>query len=99
MCAAEVLIDGDKLESVLGHEDLRLYDCTTWLVPDPPNIYRVESGRESYETGHIVGANFLDFTNELSDPNSDLNFMKSLYAIVSALINPFSKSVCIFPAA
>ena len=75
MCPARMLIDGDDLEARLGDERLRLYDCTTWLQPDPPRIYRVESGRAAFEAGHIPGADFFDLTDELSDPAAGFNFM------------------------
>ena len=70
-----MLIDGEDLEARHGDERLRLYDCTTWLIPDPPRIYRVESGRTTFKDGHIPGADFLDLTGELSDPESGFNFM------------------------
>ena len=75
MCSAQMLIDGDHLETRLGDERLRVYDCTTWLRLDPPRIYRVESGRAAFESGHIPGADFLDLTGELSDAASGFNFM------------------------
>jgi len=70
-----LLIECDALEARLGDAALRLYDCTTWLRPDPPRIYRVESGRADFEDGHIPGADFLDLTGELADPNTKFNFM------------------------
>ncbi len=75
MCSARMLLDGDHLETRLGDEHLRVYDCTTWLRLDPPRIYRVESGREAFESGHIPGADFLDLAGELSDPELGFNFM------------------------
>ena len=75
MPAIPMLIDGDELEARFSDESLRLYDCTTWLHPDPSRIYRVESGRAAYEAEHILGADFLDLTDELADPESDFNFM------------------------
>jgi thiosulfate/3-mercaptopyruvate sulfurtransferase len=52
---------------------LRVYDCTVYLVPDPPR-YRVESGRATYLEGHVPGAGFLDLTRGLSDTASKLGF-------------------------
>ena len=74
MCAACLLINGEDLEARLGDPDLRIYDCTTWLRPDPPRIYRVESGRKDFEASHIPGADFLDLTGELSDLAAGFNF-------------------------
>ena len=75
MSLTQFLIQADELESRLGNRNLRLYDCTTWLKPDPPRIYRIENGRASYEASHIPGANFLDFVEDLSDSDSSFNFM------------------------
>ena len=60
MSVSRFLIQADELEPLLGDQNLRLYDCTTWLKPDPPRINRAESGRASFEESHIPGANFLD---------------------------------------
>ena len=44
MALGQFLIQTDELESRLGDNNLRVYDCTTWLKPDPPRIYRIENG-------------------------------------------------------
>ncbi len=88
MSAAGLLIDGESLEARLGDAALRLYDCTTWLRPDPPRIYRVESGRADFEAGHIPSAGFLDLTAELADAQANFNFMMpSPEALAAALGN------------
>tara|TARA_B100001123_G_scaffold2459_1_gene3328 strand:+ start:9573 stop:10439 length:867 start_codon:yes stop_codon:yes gene_type:complete len=74
MSVSRFLIQTDELEPFLGDQNLRLYDCTTWLKPDPPRIYRAESGRASFEESHIPGANFLDLVENLSDPGASFNF-------------------------
>jgi thiosulfate/3-mercaptopyruvate sulfurtransferase len=68
------LVEAEWLESQLGATDLRVFDCTTNLIPDPVNVYTVESGRAEYERGHIPGAGFIDLQGELSDKESDLRF-------------------------
>ncbi len=68
------LVETDWLEAHLGDADLRVFDCTTHLIPDPKSVYRVESGRADWEKGHIAGAGFLDLQGELSDPESRLRF-------------------------
>ena len=90
MCPARMLIDGDYLEARLGDERLRLYDCTTRLQPDPPRIYRVESGRAAFEAGHIPGADFFDLTDELSDPAAVFNFMMPAPEALAATARWFS---------
>jgi thiosulfate/3-mercaptopyruvate sulfurtransferase len=68
------LVETGWLESELSAADLRVFDCTTNLIPDPKTVYIVESGRAGYEQGHIPGAGFIDLQGELSDLASDLRF-------------------------
>ena len=69
------LVQTDWLATHLDAPDLRVFDCTVHLVPDPPRVYRLVSGRDDYDAGHILGAGFLDLIEELSDQGSELNFM------------------------
>ncbi|MHC2338445.1 sulfurtransferase [Bradyrhizobium sp. USDA 4454] len=72
------LISTAELAEILTRSDLRLFDCTTYLEPAPAgsNIpYVVVSGRQTFEAGHIPGANFLDLQAEFSDAHTDLRFM------------------------
>ncbi len=64
----EYLVETEWLATHLEDADLRIFDCTAHLLPDPKSRYRVEVGRLEYDTGHIPGADFLDFASELSDP-------------------------------
>lgn len=69
------LIDASGLAAELGTEDLVVLDTTAFLrreVPEGP--YTVESGRASYESGHIPGAVFADIPAELSDVDSPFRF-------------------------
>lgn len=70
----EILVETDWLAENLSEPNLRIYDCTTFLDPDPDTTYRVRSGRKQYEEGHIPGAAFLDLQGELSDNDSALRF-------------------------
>jgi thiosulfate/3-mercaptopyruvate sulfurtransferase len=57
---------------------MRIYDCTTYLEPAPPGSddpYIVVSGRDSFEAGHVPGADFLDLQGEFSDQGTRLRFM------------------------
>ena len=57
------LITTSELAGILYQRDLRLFDCTTYLEPAPEGSgvpYVVVSGRQTFEAGHIPGANFLD---------------------------------------
>ena len=86
MSVSRFLIQTDELEPFLGDQNLRLYDCTTWLKPDPPRIYRAESGRASFEESHIPGANFLDLVENLSDSGASFNFMMPSPPTLSAAL-------------
>jgi thiosulfate/3-mercaptopyruvate sulfurtransferase len=68
------LIDADGLAAILGEPDVRVFDCTVHLRPDPPRTYRVESGREDWRAAHVPGAGFLDLPGALSDPDAGVPF-------------------------
>ena len=68
------LVDTGWLVDHLGAPELRVFDTTVHLLPDPPRTYRIESGRDDYEKGHIPTAGFLDLADELADSSSSLSF-------------------------
>ena len=70
------LVSTEWLATHLGAADLRVFDVTVFLYPNPEGRgYRVESGRERFGEGHIPGAVFLDLIEELSAPGTGLPFM------------------------
>jgi thiosulfate/3-mercaptopyruvate sulfurtransferase len=70
------LVSTEWLEKNLGAADLRIFDVTVFLHPNPEGRgYRVESGRDRFLEGHIPGSTFLDLIQELSAPGSRLPFM------------------------
>jgi thiosulfate/3-mercaptopyruvate sulfurtransferase len=71
----EFLIDTDALERQLGDPNLRIFDCTTNLIPDPKTTYQAVPARADFEKGHIPGAQFIDLQADLSDKNQRLRFM------------------------
>ena len=71
----EFLIDTDALERQLGDPDLRVFDCTTILIPDPKTTYQAVPARADFEKGHIPGAQFIDLQADLSDKDHRLRFM------------------------
>jgi len=71
----QYLVETDWLAAHLDDADLRVFDCTVWLHPDPPRIYRVESGRADYDKAHIANSAFIDLQGEFSDTGTKLNFM------------------------
>ena len=72
----EFLIDTETLERRLGERHLRIFDCTTHLVPDPKTTYRVVPGRADFEKAHIPGAQFVDVQGDLSDNSHRFRFMR-----------------------
>ena len=70
----QYLVETGGLADQLGDPSLRIFDCSTRLVPDPVTTYRVENCRAEFDAGHIPGAGYLDLQGELSDPASKLRF-------------------------
>lgn len=71
----EPLITTDELARRLGEPGLRIFDCSTFLHPEPGGRMRVETGRVAYgEKGHIPGAALIELQEDLSDPASRLRF-------------------------
>ncbi|MDP6565567.1 MAG: sulfurtransferase [Alphaproteobacteria bacterium] len=70
----EYLVETAWLAEHLDDPALRIFDCTTHLIPDPKTVYRVQSGLADYQAGHIPGAGYLDLQAELSDSASRLRF-------------------------
>lgn len=78
MAVRNELITTAELADILTRPELRLFDCTTYLEPAPAGSgipYVVVSGRQTFEAGHVPGANFLDLQAEFSDPRTELRFM------------------------
>src|ERR1700757_5203622 len=71
----EYLVETDSLAQHLLDPELRVFDCTTHLIPDPKITYQVVPGREDFERGHIPGAQFVDVQGDLSDKTHPLRFM------------------------
>jgi thiosulfate/3-mercaptopyruvate sulfurtransferase len=72
------LISTTELASILDRPTLRLFDCTTYLEPAPQGSsvpYLAVPGRNTFEAGHIPGADFLDLQGEFSDQGTELRFM------------------------
>ena len=85
MSDPDALISTEALARQLGRDDLRIYDCTTYLDPAPPESeepYIVRPGRNSFEVAHIPGADFLDLQGEFSDPGAPLRFMMPPAAVL-----------------
>jgi thiosulfate/3-mercaptopyruvate sulfurtransferase len=78
MAQTNSLITTEQLAAMLGRADLRVFDCTTYLEPAAEGSsepYRVVPGRQTFEAGHVPGADFLDLQAEFSDRDTHLRFM------------------------
>ena len=77
----EYLVETNWLESNLNDPQLRIFDCSVNVVPNPdetqsmkiPFVY--QSGRANYEKAHIPNAGFIDIPGELSDKTSAIPLM------------------------
>ncbi|MDP6351304.1 MAG: sulfurtransferase [Alphaproteobacteria bacterium] len=86
----QALVQTDWLEASLADPALRIYDCTTYLLPADAETeapYIVQSGRADYDNAHIPGADFLDLQGELSDNGTRLRFMAPSEAQFSAAMS------------
>jgi thiosulfate/3-mercaptopyruvate sulfurtransferase len=88
----EFLIDTATLEARLPQPELRVFDCTTHLIPDPRTTYQVVPGRADFEKGHIPGAQFIDIQADLSDPSQRLRFMQPTAEAFAATMRRFGVS-------
>jgi thiosulfate/3-mercaptopyruvate sulfurtransferase len=78
MAAHNELISTAELAEILNKPELRVFDCTTYLEYQPegsPIPYIAVPGRQTFEAGHIPGADFLDLQGEFSDQTTPLRFM------------------------
>lgn len=73
----EQIVSTAWLAEHLSDPDLRVFDCTTYLLYETGTgrPYRVESGRADYDRGHIPGSAFIDLQADLSDASAKTNFM------------------------
>ena len=70
----EYLISAAELNARIDDPDLRVYDSTVYLRPSEKGPYRAESGEQTFRTGHVPGAMFLDLINAASDTTTGLGF-------------------------
>jgi thiosulfate/3-mercaptopyruvate sulfurtransferase len=71
----EFLVETAALAARVGDPELRIFDCTVHLIPNPDIGYTIKPGREDFEKGHIPGAQFVDLQADLSAPHPKLRFM------------------------
>jgi thiosulfate/3-mercaptopyruvate sulfurtransferase len=85
----EFLIDVETLGRQLGDPNLRVFDCTTNLIPDPKTTYQAVPARADFEKGHIPGAQFIDLQADLSDSSQRLRFMLPSAEVFAASMSRF----------
>ena len=85
----QALVTTDWLAEHLNDPKLRIFDCTTYLLPKDPDSdlpYRTDNGRADYDKGHIPGAAFVDLQADLSDNGTRLRFtLPSAEAFATAM--------------
>ncbi len=71
----DLLVSTAWLAAHLDEPDLKVFDATTVLVPDPELDYRVEGDRTGWEARHIPGACYVNCQDDLSVTPHELRFM------------------------
>jgi len=72
----EYLISADELAGKLGNDNLRLFDVSFYLKPNPKGGMIPTSGQAVYDKEHIPGAAFLNQYAQLTDKNSPVGFTR-----------------------
>jgi thiosulfate/3-mercaptopyruvate sulfurtransferase len=68
--AVNPLITAEELAAVLGHERLRVLDCSVASVILPDLGFELRSGRAAWLEGRIPGSQHVDLLTELSDQDA-----------------------------
>ncbi len=72
---ADLLVSVDWLADHLQSTNVRVFDCTVLLSPDPNGSGTLaENGRSTYEAGHIPTSGFLDLLSDFADLDSPFRF-------------------------
>ncbi len=72
----EYLISAEELAKKLGNDNLRLFDVSFYLKPNPKGGMIPSSGQPEYDEAHIPGAVFLNQYTQLSDTKSPFGFTR-----------------------
>lgn len=72
----EYLISPHALADKLDNDDLRLFDVSFYLKPNPKGGMIPMSGQAVYDKEHIPGAVFLNQYGQLTDKNSPVGFTR-----------------------
>jgi thiosulfate/3-mercaptopyruvate sulfurtransferase len=85
----ELLVETDWLARHHADPKLRVFDCTTHLIPDPKATYQVKPGLEDFEKGHVPGAQFIDVQGDVSYAGHRFRFMLPSAAAFAAAMRRF----------
>jgi thiosulfate/3-mercaptopyruvate sulfurtransferase len=85
----EYLVETDWVTEHLGDPGVRIFDCTTHLIPDPKITYQVVPGRADFEKAHIPRAGFIDVQADVSDKSQKLRFMVPTAGAFAAAMRRF----------
>ncbi len=72
---AHLLVDCAWLAEHLEDPNLRIFDCTTLLVPDEELGYRIEDARDNWQAGHIPGSGYLNCQDDMCNTSHQHRFM------------------------
>jgi len=73
----EYLVETDWLEQNLNSDNLRVFDCTVNVTPNPDSNkkkqipFAYQSGIKNFKQAHILGAGFIDILSDLSDESAN----------------------------
>ena len=74
------------LKDNLDNDEVRIYDCTTYLLyqdENPSLPYIVKSGLKEYQVSHIKNSAYLDLQKDLSDNLSKFRFTLPDYEVLA----------------
>jgi len=91
----EYLVETDWLEQSLDNDNLRIIDCTVYVVPNSdlelaiqfPFVF--QSGLDNFNSAHIPNAGYINIATELSDDSSDIPLMMPTEQQFSAVMSKF----------
>ncbi|MGE3862375.1 MAG: sulfurtransferase [Burkholderiaceae bacterium] len=83
---AEMLVDPRWLAANLAAPQLRILDCTTYMIAQPVGASLIRSGRPDYDEAHIPGAQHVDMVDDLSAPAAPFPYTMPPPAQIEALL-------------
>lgn len=69
------IVETDWLAANLDDPSLRILDCSVDVGMSDEGTYEFAAAHDTFQSGHVPGASFIDFVSEASDADSPLPFM------------------------